>query len=554
MSRIARATLIIAVFFGLEKVLGFIRQVAIARAFGLSPALDAFYAANNLPDLIFALISGGALAVAFIPVLSEYLEQKGRAEAWDLFSRIANLVFLVTAALSIQVALFADQLVSWRLGIAPGFGAEQQALVASLMRLNLFATLLLSLGGLVIAGLQANQHFLLPAMAPSMYDLGTLFGVFILAPETGYQIGPITLPAFGLGIYGLVYGTILGAGLFLLIQVPGLLRYGFRWTPRIGIRGFFTFLICILPGLMILLLSLGRLVVGGEKFRRWLNTVVRHPGVLQVLFLLVPRILTVFFIQITFLAQDNIASRLVTGTVSALVYGWLFMQVPETIIGTALGTALLPTLSEQMVRDERAEFRQSLNRVLRVILALTIPLGALIAIGIPPVVEILGFDAAGSSMVVWTARAYLLGLIGHSLLEVSARAFYAQQNARTPLVAAGLTAVAFVLLAFLLGRRMGAPGIALANSLAFTAEALVLWVLLAQRFSGLLELGSTLLRATLAAALGGLVVYGLMSLWESSNPDAGLLLATGVALVSIGLGALVALPFVWREIRLLVRL
>ena len=515
MSRIARAALIIAVFFALEKVLGFIRQVAIARTFGLSPALDAFNAANNVPDLIFALIAGGALAVAFIPVLSEYLEQRGRADAWDLFSRIANLVFLVTASLSILVAVFAGQLVSWRIGIAPGFGPEQQALVASLMRLNLFATLLLSLGGLVIAGLQANQHFLLPAMAPSMYDIGTLFGVFILAPETGHQIGPFTLPAFGLGIYGLVYGTILGAGLFFLIQVPGLLRFGFRWVPRINLH---------------------------------------HPGVVQVLSLLGPRVLTVFFIQITFLAQDNIASRLVTGTVSALVYGWLFMQVPETIIGTALGTALLPTLSEQVVRGERVEFRQSLNRVLRVILALTIPLGVLIAIGIPPVVDILGFDAAGSNMVVWTARAYLLGLMGHSLLEVSARAFYAQQNARTPLVAAGFTAAAFVLLAFLLGRRMGAPGIALANSLAFTAEALVLWALLERRFSGLLELGGTLLRAGLAAALGGLVVFGIMQLWTTSNPTSGLLLATGVALVSIGLGALVALPFVWREVRLLVRL
>ena len=515
MSRIARAALIVAVFFGLEKVLGFIRQVTIARTFGLSPELDAFNAANNLPDLIFALIAGGALAVAFIPVLSQYLEQKGRADAWDLFSRIANLVFLVTASLSVLVAVFAGQLVGWRIGIAPGFGPEQQALVASLMRMNLFATLLLSLGGLVIAGLQANQHFLLPAMAPSMYDLGTLFGVFILAPETGYRIGPLTLPAFGLGIYGLVYGTILGSALFLLIQVPGLLRFGFRWVPRINLH---------------------------------------HPGVVQVLSLLGPRVLTVFCIQLIFLAQDNIASRLITGTVSALVYGWLFMQVPETIIGTALGTALLPSLSEQIVRQEQAAFRQVLNRALRVILALTIPVAVLVAIGIPPVVRVLGFDAAGTSMVVWTARAYLLGLMGHSLLEVSARAFYAQQNARIPLVAAALTAGAFVFLALLLGPRLGAPGIALANSLAFTAEALLLWFLLNRRFPGLLELGGTLLRAGLASLLGGLMVFGIMRFWSASNPSSSLLLTTIVALVSIGLGGLVALPFVWREVRLLVRL
>ena len=515
MSRLARSTLIVAVFFGLEKVLGFVRQVLIAQTFGLTPELDVFNAANNLPDLIFVLVAGGALWVAFIPVLSEYLEKQGRPATWDLFSRIANLVFLVAASLSILVALFADQLVSWRLGIAPGFTLEQQQLVASLMRLNLLATLLFSLGGLVIAGLQANQHFLLPAIAPSMYDVGMLFGVLILAPEQGYQIGPITLPSFGFGIYGLVYGVILGAALFLLVQIPGLFRYQFRWTAGINLR---------------------------------------HPGVQQVLSLIGPRAVTVFFIQLTFIAQDNIASRLATGSVSALVYGWLFMQVPETIIGTALGTVLLPTLSEQIVRGEVDAFRLSLNRVLRVILALTIPIAVLIAVGITPVVRLLGFDVAGTAMVVWTARAYLLGLMGHSLLEVSARAFYAQQNARTPLIAAALTTAAFIALAIVLGLRFGAPGIALANALAFSGEAVLLWVLLNRRYSGILQVGGTLVRALLAAACGGLVVFLVLRFSAGFLASSGLILQVGAGLVAMGLGALVALPFIWREVRLLVRL
>ena len=125
---------------------------------------------------------------------------------------------------------------SGQLGIAPGFVETQQALVTDLMRLNLIATLLFSISGLVIAGLQANQHFLLPALARSMYDVGTLIGVLILAPQTGYQIGPITLPAFGMGIYGLAYGTVLGAVLFLATQIPGLIRYQFRWAPKINLQ------------------------------------------------------------------------------------------------------------------------------------------------------------------------------------------------------------------------------------------------------------------------------------------------------------------------------
>jgi putative peptidoglycan lipid II flippase len=188
MKHIARSTLIIATFFGLEKLLGFVRNVLIARTFQLSSELDAFNAANNIPDLVFALISGGALAMALIPVLSDYRESKSKSELWSLFSQVANGVFIVTAFISILVALLAKQLVSWEIGIAPGFSGEQQILVADLMRLNLIATLLFSLGGLAIAGLQSHQHFLIPALAPTMYDIGSLFGILILAPEKGFQV------------------------------------------------------------------------------------------------------------------------------------------------------------------------------------------------------------------------------------------------------------------------------------------------------------------------------------------------------------------------------
>jgi putative peptidoglycan lipid II flippase len=326
MSHFARSTLIVAVFFGLEKLLGFVRQLLIARQFGLSTELDAFNAANNLPDLLFALISGGALAMALIPVLSEYLNQKGRSDAWELFSRIANLVFLTTAALSVIIALLADHIVGWQVGIAPGFTPDQQALVSDLMRLNLIATLFFSTGGMLIAALQANQHFLLPALAPSMYDLGMLFGILVLAPQTPYQIGPVTIPTLGLGVYGLVYGVILGAALFVLVQVPGLVRYRFRWTPKIDLR---------------------------------------NPGLQRILRLMGPRIATVFFIQMVFLAQDNLASRLVAGSVTVLVYGWLFMQVPESLIGTAIGAVLLPTLSEKASANDTIGYRRAYLHTIR---------------------------------------------------------------------------------------------------------------------------------------------------------------------------------------------
>ncbi len=513
MKHIARSTLIIAVFFGLEKALGFVRNVLISRTFGRSPELDAFNAANNIPDLLFALISGGALAMALIPVLSEYLETKGRPQAWELFSRIANIVFLVTLAFSALMAIFADQLVAWKIGIAPGFSPEQQTLVADLMRLNLIATMLFSLAGLVIAGLQANQHFLLPAIAPSMYDIGALVGILILVPEQGIRLGAVTLPALGLGIHGLVYGVILGAVLFLGVQIPGLLRFGFRWTPKIE---------------------------------------VNHPGVRQVLLVLGPRVLTMFCIHLIFIAQDNLASRLIAGSVTALVYGWLFMQVPESLIGTAIGTALLPTLSEQITRAEIEAFQRTLNHSIRAILALTLPAAALLIAGIRPLVEILGFDAIGTNMVVWVARAYMLGLMAYSLIEVMARAFYAQQNARTPLFTIILTVAVFIMLAIPLSSHFGAAGIALANSTAFTLEALLMLWLLNRAFPGLLRMGSTLWRTALAAGSSAALVTGLLRVLplESMSQIMSTLAGMGV----LALGGLLTLPFIWPEVRLLLKL
>src|SRR5512133_1342588 len=121
LSRLTKISLLLAGLFFLDKLLAFVRQILIARQFGLSRELDAFNVANNLPDLLFALISGGALAIAFIPVLSEVLTNSGRRSTWLLFSRIANLAFIVTAFMAVIIALIAEPLVSWKLGIAPGF-------------------------------------------------------------------------------------------------------------------------------------------------------------------------------------------------------------------------------------------------------------------------------------------------------------------------------------------------------------------------------------------------------------------------------------------------
>lgn len=425
--RVINASLLIGFFFGLDKIIGLVRQVLVGRAYGVRAALDAYNAANNLPDMIAAVIFGSALTMAFIPILTETLDREGRAAAWDLFSRVANWAFGLTAVLAAGIAIFAEPLV--RYVVVPKFTPEQQATTAALMRLDVLALLIFSISGTVVSGLQANQHFLLPALAPVLYNVGQIIGVVFLSKP--------------FGIYGLVYGVILGAALHLAIQIPGLVHYGFRWTPALD----------------------------------W-----RHPRVRQVALLMGPRLLTVAAIQCIFIATDNFASGVGEGAVTAVLYGWTIMQLPETVIGTAVGTALLPTLSELASRNDHANLKRLLRRALAAVLALTIPATVVSLVVLRPVVRLVfegrNFTAQGTALVVAAAQMFLLGLVGQSLVETAVRTFYARKDAITPLMAALLTAGLFIGLCFVLVPLRGHAGIALANTLAFSFEALLLLFIL----------------------------------------------------------------------------
>ena len=498
LSFLARTSLLIAFFFFIDKILAFVRVGIISRQFtNAIELLDTYNAANNLPDVLFALISGGALAMAFIPLMSEYLTTRGRDAAWELFSSVANLAFVVTGSLALIFAIFAEPIVNAEIGIAPGFGPEQRHLLAELMRLNLIATIIFSISGLVMAGLQANQQFLLPALAPVMYNVGQIFGAIFLVPVYG--------------IYGLVYGVIIGAAMHLLIQVPGLFKYKFRWTPTLDLR----------------------------------NT-----GLLEALSLLGPRLLTMFGIQLIVIARDNLASRLhQTGAVTSLAYGWMIMQVPETLLGTAIATAMLPTLAEFAARQEWSPFRVTVERALRVLIALTIPIAAVLAAGINPLVRaVFGFDSATSTLITWTTRAYLLTLTGYTIQEIAARSFYARKEPMYPLYAVLIRIGVFLFigiagLTFLRGA--GAPLIAFAE-IALLVEAIIMFGWLSRKMNEPLRVWSAVVKGILAAVIGGLTAY-LLAVYLPGS-------AVLTALIGMAIGGLVAMPIIWSEVKLLFKL
>jgi len=499
-SHIVRNTLLVGGSFGLAALMGLVRNIIIARQFGIGVDLDAYYAAFKLPDLLFTVVAGGALATAFIPVFTDVLANEGRARAWRLASAITNLVVLIVGVFAALAATFAPWLVSTL--IAPGFDAIQQAEAVSVMRIVLLSTLIFAVSAVQSGVLHGFKHFLLPALAPILYPLGIIAGAIWLAPT--------------MGIRGLAIGAVIGAGLHLAVKIPGLIYYGFRWLPVLD--------------------------VGAAAVRR-------------VAVLMGPRILDLAVFHLTLVATTNLASRLSPGSVSALEWGWDAMQIPETLIGTAFGLVAFPTMADLAARNDLAGLRHTLGETLRIILALTVPATmALILLG-RPILTLLyqrgAFDAAATEAVYVALRLFALGLVGHACLELAARAFFAQQDTVTPLLVAIASAGVNIGLAVVLMRPMDYAGLALANSLAISGEVVVLLLILRWRWGSVegRQTLNTLARVLVATILMGVSMVGVLTLGQTANLGSLWLVAVGGlvgGVVYLGAGLLLKVRALYR--------
>lgn len=461
-AQIARAAGLVMALFVVSRALGLLREMVISHQFGTSGDLDAYLAAFRLPDILFQIVAGGALGSAFIPTFASLLAQADEDGAWRLASAVINLVLGLTAALAALAALLAP----WLVGavIAPGFDPSRQALTADLMRLMLITPVVFGVSGVGMGILNARQHFLLPALAPILYNLGIIGGAVALAPS--------------MGVHGLALGVVGGAAAHLLVQVPGLVRHGLRYAPTLGLR---------------------------------------DPGVHEVGRLMLPRMLGLAAVQINFLVNTILASGLVTGSLAALNYAWLLMLLPQGVFAQAVATAAFPTFSTQAAQGRHEEMRSTLAATLRAVLYLALPAAVgLLALRLPLVQLIFergAFTDASSRMVALALGLYALGLPAHSAVEIVVRAFYAMHDTKTPVVvgvvAMGLNVVLSV--AFIAAFRamgwMPHGGLALSNSLATTVEMAALLGILRKRLGGLegRRLAGSLARTGFSAAVMGLV-------------------------------------------------
>lgn len=482
--RIARAAGVVMAGFGLSTLLGLLNRVLYTRAFGASGELDAFLAANRLPDVLFNLLAGGALASAFLPTFTDTLTRQNRADAWRLASAVGHLVLLTLGSLSALAWLLAPGLI--RL-LAPGFDPAQVELAASLLRIQLLAPTLFALSGLVMSTLQAHQRFLLSALAPSFHWLGWIVASIFFVPRGG--------------IHGLAWGVVLGAALHLLVQLPALRGLGARYVPSLGLD---------------------------------------LAAVRQVGRLMAPRLFGVAMVQVHFLVNIILASAMPEGSLVGLTLAFSLMLMPEVVIAQAVATAALPTFSSLAAQGKQQEMRSALATTLRGLVFLSLPASLGLVLLRRPIVSLLfergAFDARSVELVAWPLLWYAAGLLGHAVVELVSRAFYALQDTRTPVivgaVAMGLNVGFSLIFSTWFARWSWQPhgGLALANSLATGLECLALLVLMRRRLHGL-ELGrlrAGLLAAVLAGAGMAVGLWGWLRL--TGERPAWLVAAGGVAL------------------------
>ena len=468
---IARAAGTVFFAFIISNSVGLLRQILVANAFGTQAEMEAFNAANRVAETLFNLVAGGALSSAFIPAFAALLvNREERERAWRLAAHVGNSVLAVTIIIGALAALFAPWIV--RNILAPGFATDpyKEQLTIDLMRLMLPSAVIFGISGLVMGILNSNQIFLLPALAPAMYQLGMIFGVLVLAPR--------------LGIYGLAWGVVLGAGLHLGLQTPALFRLGGRYSPGFGLGS---------------------------------------PDVREVLRLMGPRLLGVAVVQLNFWINTRLASQFVEGSVTGVVLAFTLMLMPQAAIAQSIAIAALPTFSTQAAQKRLGEMRHSLASSLRGALLFSIPASIGLVLLRKPIIATLyqrgQFDARSTELVAWALLWFGIGLVGHALVEILSRAFYALHDTKTPvfigILAMSLNVIFSYTFTWVFAQVGWMPhgGLALANSTATGLEALALLYLMRRRLDGI-EGGYIIegaARALIAAAVMAAALLGLFA-------------------------------------------
>lgn len=377
---ISAATIMMVLVFA-SRILGLVRNRFLTHFFPLDD-LDAYAAAFIAPDFLAEVLIVGALSVAFIPVFTTYLSNKEEKEAWKVANYILNISLLIYLAIALILFIFAKEING--LLVAPGFNEEKVDLTTNLTRILLFGQVLLIIGSFFTSVLQSFHRFIIPAIAPVVYNLGIIIGVLWIRPAAG--------------LMGVGWGVLIGAFFHLLVQYLLVRKFGFKYKLELRLN---------------------------------------DPGVMRIIKLSLPRAAGIAFAKSEWLVSILLSSLLIKGSVGALRFAADIQNLPIGLFGVTFATAALPTLSAEWATKKKEDFKVTFLTTMHQVLYLTVPLSILFMVLRIPIVRILYgsgfFDWSSTVATAVTSSYFAIGIFAQAGFLLLIRAFYALHDAATPL-------------------------------------------------------------------------------------------------------------------------
>ncbi len=491
---VAKAGGIMVFSLFMSRVLGIVRDMIITHIFGINAQTDAYRFAFMLPDLLFFLISGGALSSAFIPVFSEYWHTGRKKDAWKVFSGVMCTVSVFLVIFVALCGIFADPL--FRHFLARGL--KDKSLIPEIVMLSrilLPAQFAFFLGGLMMGTLYARKVFTIPGLGPNIYNLGIIFGAIVLSRFTSPAISGMCWGAVGGAIVGNLVIPYLG------IKKLGMeFQFGFNWQHE-GVKKVFKLMLPVILGLSL-------------------------PGVFAM-------------IMIAF------GSYFTAGTDTILDLSNKLMQAPLGIFGQSLAIAVFPVLTQFYAQNRMDMFRNQLDRTMRTVIYLSVPISVLLAILAPQIASGLYLSnkvsAGQTAQIAICLQIFCIGIWAWCLHPILMRAFYSLQDTITPVIVGTLTTALFVgMLMGLMYTPLGYKALPLAGSVSPILMVFVMCFLAAKKLDGLDFPG---LLKTMRNALVGSVGVGIVCALVAWSPLANMMM--GHKFVTLGVTAVTFCVAMW---------
>lgn len=487
-SNILSAAIVIMVTIIFSQVLGLVRQRLLVAIFGASDTLGVYLVSARVPDFLFQLIIAGALSSAFIPIFSDYLVKGKEKEGHKLASTLLFVSLMIFSFFSIILFIFAKEFSQL---IAPGFTSGQIDLMANLIRIIIFGEIIFIIGSFLSAMLQSYNHFFIPGIASASYNLGIILGIIFLSPY--------------IGIFSAAYGVILGALIFVLIQLPFIKSLGFSFKPAMSIAA------------------------------------IKSSGALDIFKLIWPRTLSIAVFQAGTIITITLISYLQNPGRNYVIfdYAQTLAFAPVVLFGQAIAQAAFPVLSKEKDRlsDFKTTFITSFNQMLYLLLPFSV---LFIVLRIPIVRLIYGaaqFDWAATVLTGRTLAFFGISIFAQGLSYLVSRGFYALHDTKTPLIVGSLTTITMVLIsaAFIFIYDFGIEAVALAFSIGSVLNFLIMFIILDKKTGGFdrLPLVKTVAKIFLASGFTAFALYIPIKLLDQlvfdTTKTINLLLLTGIS-------------------------